>query len=321
MWTCERVVAVGQAVHPDGVVEVARGFAVDGDDVQCAEIAAAGESRRRGWRRRERAACSSDLGREAVGQVVLADDDFDVDAEVVGAAEDLDDAADGASSRPWGTRGSRRPRSCRRGPAGEETAAGAAPMRSGRGRRGNFQPVGDVDPAADAVVVRDDEVAVAARRWNSPTTVGWARLRIRTISPSARPPGSMRVMRARTRSPCMACEAEEGARKMSPCDAFDGAVGDDEAVAVAVHVEAAGGVLAGVGGGDVVAGLELDEVAAGGEAVEDGFQLVAHGAVGAEFADELLEGGAGVRQALDVLDEGGFGEQLLDSRGVIRIWL
>ncbi len=39
----ERVVAVGEPVHPDGVVEIARGLAVDGDDGQVAEVAAAGE--------------------------------------------------------------------------------------------------------------------------------------------------------------------------------------------------------------------------------------------------------------------------------------
>ena len=39
-----------------------------------------------------------DLGRELVGQVVLADDDFDVDAEIVGVAENFDDAAHGGSA-------------------------------------------------------------------------------------------------------------------------------------------------------------------------------------------------------------------------------
>ena len=43
----QRVVAVGQPVHPDGVVEIARGFAVDGDDVAAAEIAAVGRFHRR----------------------------------------------------------------------------------------------------------------------------------------------------------------------------------------------------------------------------------------------------------------------------------
>ncbi len=41
------VVAVGQAVDPDGVVEIAGGFAVDGDDGEIAEIAAACEFARR----------------------------------------------------------------------------------------------------------------------------------------------------------------------------------------------------------------------------------------------------------------------------------
>ena len=43
----QRVVAVGEAIHQDGVVEIARGFAVDGDDRQVAEVAAAREYRPR----------------------------------------------------------------------------------------------------------------------------------------------------------------------------------------------------------------------------------------------------------------------------------
>src|ERR1035438_3603387 len=37
----EGVVSVGQAVHPHGVVEIARRLAIDGDHVHAAEIAAA----------------------------------------------------------------------------------------------------------------------------------------------------------------------------------------------------------------------------------------------------------------------------------------
>ena len=37
----EGVVAVGEPVHPNGVIEIARGFAIDGDDVEVAEILAA----------------------------------------------------------------------------------------------------------------------------------------------------------------------------------------------------------------------------------------------------------------------------------------
>ena len=75
----------------DGVVEVAGGFTVDGDDGQCAEIAALAFLRRdhRG------ALCASSMTwpRKVVRQMKFADDDFDVDAEVVFAAEDFDDAS------------------------------------------------------------------------------------------------------------------------------------------------------------------------------------------------------------------------------------
>ena len=82
----QRVVAVRQAVHPDGVVEIARGFAVDGDDGHVAEIAAAFELRR-GDRGRDRPApARRTSGGKLVRQVVLADDDLDVDAEIVGMA-------------------------------------------------------------------------------------------------------------------------------------------------------------------------------------------------------------------------------------------
>ena len=43
----QRVVAVRQLVHQHGVVEIARGFAVDGHDRQIAEIAPPFEFRRR----------------------------------------------------------------------------------------------------------------------------------------------------------------------------------------------------------------------------------------------------------------------------------
>ena len=96
-------------------------------------------------------------------QVVLADDDLDVHAEIVGVAEDLDHAAHGGCaalaeleqldvddhavqvrrrSRPW---------------------AGSTPMRSTAARRRrNLHAVGDLDPLLDAVVVRDHVAAAAA---------------------------------------------------------------------------------------------------------------------------------------------------------------
>jgi hypothetical protein len=62
-------------------------------------------------------------------------------------------------------------------------------------------------------------------------------------------------------------------------DAFHGAIGDQETIAVAMHVETAGGILARFGG-DGVLGAQLDEVAAFGEARECGFEVGARSALG-----------------------------------------
>jgi hypothetical protein len=78
-------------------------------------------------------------------------------------------------------------------------------------------------------------------------------------------------------------------------DAFERLFGDKEAVAIAMHVEAADGEFARACGDHVVSGAQLDEVAAGRETGERGFETFAARAFGAHFADELLEVGAGVR--------------------------
>ena len=84
-------VAVRHAAHGDGVVEVARGLAVDGDDGQRAIVAAVAKLARRD-ERLELLRLLQDLDRKAVRQVVLADDDLDIHAEIVLVAEDLDHA-------------------------------------------------------------------------------------------------------------------------------------------------------------------------------------------------------------------------------------
>ena len=88
------VVTVGEIADEDGIVKVAGGFTIDGDDGEVAEIAAALEfgGRNRGG---DGAGFGDDGGRKVVGQVVLADDDLNIDAEVVFVAEDFDKAATG----------------------------------------------------------------------------------------------------------------------------------------------------------------------------------------------------------------------------------
>ncbi len=87
-----QIPAVRAALDVDGVVKIARGFAVNGDDGKIAKIAAAvglrgGDGLGRGLR------LVDHVFREAMRQVVLANHDFDVDAEFVRPAEDFDDAA------------------------------------------------------------------------------------------------------------------------------------------------------------------------------------------------------------------------------------
>ena len=82
-------VAVVQMLHRHGVVEIARGFAVDGDDGQVAKIASPLQFRPG----IDGSACLcffEDSRRETVRQMVLADDDLDVHAEIVFIAENFD---------------------------------------------------------------------------------------------------------------------------------------------------------------------------------------------------------------------------------------
>src|ERR1700733_8711396 len=87
-------VPIGQRGHADGVVEIARGFAVNGDDGELAEIAAS----------REFGFCdflffvsgfNQNFFGENMRQVMLANDDFDIHADFTRASENFQDASDG----------------------------------------------------------------------------------------------------------------------------------------------------------------------------------------------------------------------------------
>ena len=125
----EFITAAGALGHQNCVVEIAGGFAVDGDDGQAAEVAAAvgfrlvemGDAAR---------LCQHIVWKDA-RQLVLADHHLDVDAEVIGIAENLDDAAHGR------TRG--------RGPTGDfdiDHQALKILARLGRSRFSAQNPVG-----------------------------------------------------------------------------------------------------------------------------------------------------------------------------------
>src|SRR6185312_13978440 len=81
--------AIFPFANQDGVIEIAGGLAVNGDDGQVAIVLAMGDfATIEHWGKRFR--LLEDLSWEHMRNVVLANDDFDVDAEVVFEPEDLD---------------------------------------------------------------------------------------------------------------------------------------------------------------------------------------------------------------------------------------
>ena len=103
----QREVAVRQPLHPDRVIEIARGLAVDRDNVEMRENRAARDLRRADlvWNVPR---LLHHVRRKLVRQMVLADDDLDVDAEIVRIAEHLDDSPDAGFAVFAETPGSRR---------------------------------------------------------------------------------------------------------------------------------------------------------------------------------------------------------------------
>ncbi len=169
-------VSVREGADEDGVVEVAGGFSVNGDDGEVAEVAAGfwGNSGRDGSAiffggNREfsdAAGFFKDGIGEDVGEVMLADDDFDVDSEGVGGAEDFDDVAAGRAgigreggdldvdgkALEVGVGGD--------GEGGQGFVAEGAVGRAGGGRR-EFAARGDEDGLGDAFVEWGDVVEAA----------------------------------------------------------------------------------------------------------------------------------------------------------------
>ncbi len=82
-------IAIRETADGYSVIEIARGFAVDGDDRQRAEVSAVAKFLR--WDNCWNILRLFERGRgKVVRQVKFADDDFDIDAEVVLAAEDFE---------------------------------------------------------------------------------------------------------------------------------------------------------------------------------------------------------------------------------------
>ncbi len=78
-------------------------------------------------------------------------------------------------------------------------------------------------------------------------------------------------------------------------------IGNQETVAVAMHVETADGEFAAKPSGDEMAGPDFDQPAAFDQTIQSGFKLGARCDLRSNFAHQLLERGAGMRKPLDVL--------------------
>src|ERR1700691_1564715 len=90
-------VSVGEKSHADGIVEIARRFAVNGDDSKIAKITAAGQLRLYDFLFFVSRFGQNVVG-ENVGQVMLANYDFDVHADFAGSTENFQYASDGGET-------------------------------------------------------------------------------------------------------------------------------------------------------------------------------------------------------------------------------
>jgi len=89
--------AVFAALDVNGVVEVAGGFAVNGDDGEFAEIFPAGAVAF-GNGQGEALGLLQNFAGEGMGKMMFANDDFGIHTEIAGTAKDFDDASGGRSA-------------------------------------------------------------------------------------------------------------------------------------------------------------------------------------------------------------------------------
>ena len=165
--------------------------------------------------------------------MVLANDDFDVHAEVVGVADDFDDAARAALTalrelEDFGIHDHAVEFFGREGLGGD----GADAVLGGRG--GDFEPCGDIDPGGDAVVMGDDDIAAAARAKLADD--GGVRAFEDLEDAALGAAGGIRAGDADQHAVAVHGLRGGGRGEVDVAlDAFDGAIGDDEAEAIAVH--------------------------------------------------------------------------------------
>lgn len=239
-----------------------------------------------------------------VRDMVLSNDDFNIHAEIVGMTEDLDDTTGRSPAIFWKFEDLDVDDH-----AFEIFGAGDLYWRDahaikvvGYGR--HFHTLGDIDPLTDPVIVGNDMSSVAAdAKFANHGLVSAAQdLDDFSVSPAI----VLNAGDVDDNSIAMHGGLRGIARDVDvAADAFDGVIGNQESVAIAMHVEPADGIIAAELGGDEVTGADLDEFAAFGQVIEGGVNFSARYAFCGEFPDELFEGGASVGKAGDVGENGG----------------
>ena len=151
------------------------------------------------------------------------------------------------------------------------------------------------------------------RTWNSPTTVGCARLEnfdnfaVRTATWPRIPCGDAdhyavpvhRVPGGISRNIDIAG------------DPFDRAIGNQEAITIPMHRKPAHREFAIAGGSHEMAGTGLDQCALSRQPRQHGLKLLPVGDAGAQFPYQLFEVSLGMRQTRDVFHEGRIGHILM----------
>ena len=240
-----------------------------------------------------------------------ADQDFDVDAEIVRTPQDLDNA----SHRPLVRAAEVHNLRC------DDHAvqildgfhiqrASAHPMHGfALGWQGHLTEslaVGNLDPLPDAVVVRDHEVAVAAN-----AELAHHR-RVRALE-HAQNLAMRAAIRFDAADPSHHAIAVHGPRGVflgnvnvaleAAFDAGDGDIRRDEGEAVAMNAEASGGEFAAGAGRDILPRSRFYDRSACRQPVKLGFDVRLGHSLPRQLAQQLFERGAPVRQLADVVED------------------
>ncbi len=227
--------------------------------------------------------------------VVLPDHDFNVDAEIIRAAEDLDDPADrlvtifgkfknldvdhhaveifGRAHLNW---------------------SDADAIAIHRSRR-YFHAFRNQYPLANSLVMRSNKISTLANSKFADDGLVRAPQNLDDLAVGTAV--LFNASDAHHYAIAMHGRSRRFARDVNvAAQAFDGVVGNQKSVTIAMHVEAADRIFAAEARDYKTAGADFDELAFFDQPIESILEFIARCNARAQFADQLLERGTGVRQ-------------------------